>query len=395
MSKRNNRACVSLVAIGRFYSMLLAYKSALEGTLREVGAREEYLGQIEKDKKALEKAKNECESKINTLVSLRARQTNREKIAEYDQHIARIKGVSGYIDGQLDHIEKKLQSYNLLEKKSRNVINDALSKVTEAEKALKNAIAVINSYITESTGEIRLDSIPSFKTVPFGAERVVPFQLYDMPQIVPPKPILPIDDFGVEYYFGSCDSHFGDEKRLIKRQGKAYENYHGTCGPTTVANMLRLLQGREATEKEVLDLAISINACRRPRDGATGGGTTSLDIIRILECYGLRAACIRDVSLEEIDECLKRNGALMIAIHSSHIKENASINENPGPKIYTNHWVCVLGVRRSKRDERVVGLYLCDTGGHNPKKSVIYVSRTYFEMMKQALVDLYAVTAFK
>ena len=117
MSKRNNRACVSLVAIGRFYSMLLAYKSALEGVLREVGVREEYLGQIEKDKKALEKAKNECASKINTLVSLRARQTNREKIAEYDQHIARIKGVSGYIDGQLDHIEKKLQSYNLLEKK--------------------------------------------------------------------------------------------------------------------------------------------------------------------------------------------------------------------------------------------------------------------------------------
>lgn len=395
MSKRENRACVSLVAIGRFYSMLLAYKSALEGVLQEANAREEYLCQIEKDKKALEKAKKECEAKVNTLVSLRTRQKSKEKIEEYDLHIAKLKGVIGCIDVKLDNIEKKLKDFDLLEKRAKKIVEDALSRVTEAEKTLKNAIAFINSYITESTGEIRLDSIPSFKTVPFGAERVVPFQLYDMPQIVPPKPILPIDDFGVEYYFGSCDSHFGDEKKLIKRQGKAYENYHGTCGPTTVANMLRLLQGREATEKEVLDLAIRINACRRPREGATGGGTTSLDIIRILECYGLRAACIRDVSLEEIDECLKRNGALMIAIHSDHIKENGSINDNPGPKIHTNHWVCVLGVRRSKRDDRVVGLYLCDTGGHNPSKSVIYVSRTYFEMMKQALIDLYAVTAFK
>ncbi len=398
MSKGNEqgkRACVSLVAIGRFYSVLLSYKSALERALKEAGAREEYQRKIEKNRKELVQAKKECETRLCALNRLKGKATNREKIAECENHIAKLSGIAQCIDEQIVAIDKKIQTLNLLEGKATEVIKNAISKINEAEKPLKNAIVAINNYISERSGEIRLDSIPSFRTVPFEAERVVPFKLYDMPQLIPPRPILPIDDFGAEYYFGACDSHFGDEKRLIKRQGVAYENYHGTCGPTTVANMLRLLQGREATEKEVLDLAISINACCRPREGKTGGGTTSLDIIRILECYGLKAACIRDVSLEEIDECLKRNGALMIAVHSAHIKDNALLDENPGPKIHTNHWVCVLGIRRSKSTDKVVGLYLCDTGGHNPSKSVIYVSRSYFGFMKKALIDLYAVTAFK
>ena len=389
--KSEDRACVSLVAIGRFYSVLLSYKSAVERLRGE--AQGEYLAKITEQEKNLLEARKECEEKLRIARGKIA--IGRNEIQERTRLISSLEGIIKTICEKEQLLKEKERAIAKKSKELKELLNEAIDKIREAEAPLKNAIVIINKYIQEQTGEIRLDTIPSFRSVPFDAERVVPFKLYDMPEIIPPSKIPPCDDFGQEYYFGACCSHFGDEYKLIKRQGKAYSDYHGTCGPTTVANMLRLLQGREATEKEVLDLAISINACRRPREGATGGGTTSLDIIRILESYGLKAACIRDVSLEEIDECLKRNGALMVAIHSNHIKPNAYLDENPGPKIHTNHWVCVVGTRRSKSTDQVTGVYLFDTGGHNPQQSLIYVSRYYFGLMKLALRDLYAVTAFK
>ena len=91
MIKRKNedRACVSLVAIGRFYSVLLSYKSAVERLRGE--AEGEYLAKITEQEKNLLEARKECEEKLRIARGKIA--IGRNEIQERTRLISSLEGI--------------------------------------------------------------------------------------------------------------------------------------------------------------------------------------------------------------------------------------------------------------------------------------------------------------
>ena len=98
---------------------------------------------------------------------------------------------------------------------------------------------------------------------------------------------------GMEIY----DSPLEVDKYLYSKQGSAYDNFKGTCGLCSCANILRLA-GVDIGEKEIIDYVanmqggfFSAKLCTvDPFNPAASGGTTPKQRQQILEYFGISSS---------------------------------------------------------------------------------------------------------
>lgn len=106
---------------------------------------------------------------------------------------------------------------------------------------------------------------------------------------------------GMEVY----DSPLEVDQYLYSKQGSAYDNFKGTCGLCSCANILRLA-GVNIGEKEIIDYAANIQGgmfatklCTvNPFNPAASGGTTPKQRQQILDYFGISSS-IWNVKVDE------------------------------------------------------------------------------------------------
>lgn len=186
-----------------------------------------------------------------------------------------------------------------------------------------------------------------------------------------------------------------------KKGKKEYAyTFSGTCGPTTLANTGRQLGLSELTEDKVVTLACQLGLCRQPsysEDGKyilhTGGGTNNEQIVALAKHLELEAAYSPSLTLEELDETIKRGGAMMMSVYS----EDLSSKSNPAERKFknTNHWVTVTGVTRDSNG-KIAGIMITDTGGHvESYDGTDIISIEKFNAMRKNSGDFAGVCLFK
>lgn len=192
------------------------------------------------------------------------------------------------------------------------------------------------------------------------------------------------------------------KNHIVKgRKGKLAEEFCGTCGLASLANVMRQLGFENVTEHDIVTLATEgcdgKPLCELPRYNffgqlvQTGGGTTNKNITDLAEKAGLEAKVSPRLSIDDIDGTLKRGGAVMMSVVSSDLGKG-QINRTKPQR--TDHWVTVMGVYRNSYTGAIEGITLQDTGGHAGSPTVT-LSVEEFNAMREKSNDFAGVSFFR
>ena len=174
------------------------------------------------------------------------------------------------------------------------------------------------------------------------------------------------DASGMETY----DSPFEVGKYLCAEQGSAYDNFKGTCGLCSCANVLRLA-GVNYGEKEMIDYAanrqggfFATRLCTyNPFNASANGGTTPKQRQKILDYFGVNSS-IFDVkvdadgatSIDTINDLAKwvsEGRGVMVDVDAG-LFYNSCQNDNKG------HVVTLTSVEKNKYGD-VTAFYIFDS----------------------------------
>ena len=157
------------------------------------------------------------------------------------------------------------------------------------------------------------------------------------------------------------------EKYLYRKQGSAYPNeYGGTCGLCTCANMLRLA-GVNYDEKAMVDYAVANGLCRTGSTYGANGGTSPASRCKILNHFGLKSSLI-DVeanssgkvtqkTMDDIANYVSDGRGVNIAVKAGVLYNNSRITDT--------HSIVVTSVKKSA-DGKILGYFVCDSNENKP-----------------------------
>lgn len=173
------------------------------------------------------------------------------------------------------------------------------------------------------------------------------------------------------------------------KQGQNEYGYLGTCGPTSISNSLNRVTGtNEYTENEVLGNAIENNLCHKSDNPYSSGGTTTKDIVNIIEHVKNPESNIhtevyeydKALSVDELANCIDNSGTVAMAgVDSATLWDQRGDVSNSGlfnhTDVPSDHWITVDSLIRDENGS-VTGFNVIDSGG-----GVSEVSRDKFESM--------------
>lgn len=177
-------------------------------------------------------------------------------------------------------------------------------------------------------------------------------------------------------------------------------NYHqgqndlgalGTCGPTSIANSLNRLTGTsEYTENNVLHRAMDRNLCHKSDDPYSNGGTTTSDVVKIIDNVKSAESNIhtevyeydKALSVDELADKIDDPGTVaMVGVDSATLWDQRGDVTNTGLFQHydapSDHWITVDSPVRDDAGN-VTGFNIIDSGG-----GVDFVDRDKFESMYQ------------
>ncbi len=306
-------------------------------------------------------------------------------IEELEAKIEKLSQTKYLYEDEINNIKRNRE--NILEN-----CNNISNKSEIAYTQLEQAVRIIEKYLHET---VRTENIPIYRAV-YGNS----YTTFD--SIVSARPTI---NFSIrtsndstnntEIFYGILGKNMTEiNSNLLSKQGLANPDYRGTCGLVSIANVLRQLDVGNATEGEVLNRALELEACAMPKNGKTGGGTRNDDVLKIIRSYGLESSKVYDLSIDNIIDCLKKGGTMMMSVQSKYIRDNATIPSCVSFKKSTDHWVTITGLLVNKNTNEVSGIYVQDSGGHN-SKSNIFISLSNFEKMRKISDDFTGIAIFK
>lgn len=322
---------------------------------------------------------------------------------EYYNLVDQISGLETRISKIRDLIEELLQKKQKLSKTEQEyqdaIINlnngedeiiaccDIILKKSDmASSQLEKAIAAIQKYLGET---VRTEQVPSHNSINWGYHTSFDTTISSKDNIDIPKRTSD-DDLGHDAaFYGVLGKHLAEmQDSLISSQ-----MYGETCGLASAANILRELGVCDATEAEVLNLALQIDACVKPNNDNGGGATSNDDILKILSSYGLKTIKVHDLTIEKIMDCLNKGGAVMMSVQAKYLRDGAKIPSYLGFKRNTDHWVTVTGVKKNQYTNEVLGIFVQDTGGYNSNCN-IFISSDDFNKMRKISNDFTGICVF-
>lgn len=173
-------------------------------------------------------------------------------------------------------------------------------KLEHTTKCLTEITNVANNWLREHWGMTQPMSIPDGATYEVTAN--LDTDMRD--DSLRPTRKSPRDLPSTQYSFSKTstgmeiyDSPLEVDKYLYSKQGSAYDNFKGTCGLCSCANILRLA-GVDIGEKEIIDYAanmqggmFSAKLCTvNPFNPAASGGTTPKQRQQILDYFGISSS---------------------------------------------------------------------------------------------------------
>ena len=166
------------------------------------------------------------------------------------------------------------------------------------------------------------------------------------------------------------------------------KNHHGTCGLCSIANALIVL-GNEYTSTDILEAAISINACTnknvdnciftnsKMKKIADNGGTTWPQREKIVNYLGFECKTKSEQSLVDILENIHNGYAAIINVnHNSLVYPEEYKQYN-----ITTHAITIVGVEIDLLGNPV-GLWVQDTGICSITGNIFYCDSTNYELWK-------------
>lgn len=167
------------------------------------------------------------------------------------------------------------------------------------------------------------------------------------------------------------------KQTLIKSQGKMVPDYHGTCGPCTMANALRLL-GIDKNERETVQTAITYRLCRTNGLPNDKGSMSIREFVKLGKHYSLESEVKRNPSMSKIKKDLEQGNVIALTVNSGMLRN--PISKADLRNTYTDHFVTVTGVNLDSKGNPV-SIEIWDTGRHSahPNTTIDIVT---FERMK-------------
>lgn len=152
------------------------------------------------------------------------------------------------------------------------------------------------------------------------------------------------------------------EKYLYREQGSAYDQYQGTCGLCSSANMLRMA-GVSFNEKDMIDYAVEHGLCVKGGTPGENGGTYVGQRQALLSHFGLE--CDRYSSpqgsqsaIENISQFVSEGKGVNIAVYARTLYDDAVYDDS-------THSIIVTSVKKSP-DGDILGFYVCDSNKGTP-----------------------------
>jgi len=193
----------------------------------------------------------------------------------------------------------------------------------------------------------------------------------------------------------STDSNTDDTEKNAHFENASYQQgqneygYLGTCGPTSISNSLNRVTGtNEYTENKVLGNAIDNNLCHKSDNPYSSGGTTTKDVVNIIDNVKNPESNIHTEVYEydkalSVDDLANRldnpRTVAMVGVDSATLWDQRGDVSNSGLFNHTDapsdHWITVDSPTRDDSGN-VTGFNVIDSGG-----GVDYVDKDKFESM--------------
>lgn len=154
---------------------------------------------------------------------------------------------------------------------------------------------------------------------------------------------------------------FGYPKRneLDYMQGDAVEGYQGTCGLTSIANLLTLT-GQPTTESDVVNVAIDNNWAVNDPDlpAYKLGGSNVFGQQAILDSYGISNDVVFGYNEAGIANLLRGGRAVILAVNAGKLWSDTNYIGSGA----VNHAVTLTGAVHNADSGELLGFYLADSG---------------------------------
>jgi len=143
-------------------------------------------------------------------------------------------------------------------------------------------------------------------------------------------------------------------------QGGDIAGYDGTCGETSISNVLNMA-GTPVAEPDVVRRAISRALCEPKNASGMGGGMNQYNCSKLLDSYGIRNRVSNNFEPQGVVDAVKAGKAVILSVSSGRLW-GAPDGDN---FIHCDHYVTVTGVACDEATGVAKGIYIADSGRGN------------------------------
>nr|WP_171938805.1 calcium-binding protein [Herbaspirillum rubrisubalbicans] len=156
-------------------------------------------------------------------------------------------------------------------------------------------------------------------------------------------------------------------------QGGDIAGYDGTCGETSISNVLTMA-GKPVAEPDVVRRAILKGLCT-PKDAqGMGGGMNQYDCSKLLDSYGIRNRVSNNFEPQGVVDAVKQGKGVILSVSSGRLWGAA----DDGRFIHCDHYVTVTGVACDEATGVAKGIYIADSGRGNSSDMCRFLSMDEF-----------------
>lgn len=178
--------------------------------------------------------------------------------------------------------------------------------------------------------------------------------LTDLPEILPPE-----DDV-VNGHFVQVYGYPKAYPDLDYSQGDAVPGYMGTCGETSIANLLTMA-GQKVTEGDVVKKAIDNGWCNTTSTNPfQRGGTSGIQQQKLLASYGVATGLLNDYDPDKFAQLIKQGRGVLLGVNGAELW-GADLSPALLDWINVNHMINLTGVAYSSATGDLLGFYIADS----------------------------------
>jgi hypothetical protein len=202
---------------------------------------------------------------------------------------------------------------------------------------------------------------------------------------VPNPPIEPNTD--------TVDTHELNDLGIYE-QGHNSKGFEGTCGPTTIANTLNLLEGKKNyTEENVLDAACN-GFCATDMTPEYNGGMRTSDMLALYaaEDPTLDTKCFDEnnaLNPEQIAQEIESGKMINVSVDAETLWDWDDSANNPfyngKPEVYSDHWITVWNAER--KNGEITGFNIIDSGGGESYVDIDKFNSMYYGTDSKKILD--------